>query len=111
MAFFKKHIPEPFPESEPLLAYLAFHPQTPNCSPQLAALWLFWQDMLSRKTSFTLVLFQQKRLSLALSEHCHPVTFGSSEFAGVNYIVLYVINLITEASDDWDLLLKTDRLL
>lgn len=48
---------------------------------------------------------------LVFYEHWHPITLVSSEFADVNYIVLSVINLIAEASDDCDLLLKGDRIL
>ena len=48
---------------------------------------------------------------LVFYEHWHPINLVSSEFADVNYIVLSVINLIAEASDDCDLLLKGDRIL
>lgn len=97
-----------FLKLEHSLGYLVFHPQPFNSTLQLAALQLFGPDMAA---SFTLVLFQQKWLRRALCERWHPITFGGSEFADVNYIVLSVINLITEASDDCDLLLKTDRIL
>lgn len=71
---------------------------------------LVWHADLNRP-SFILLLFQQMFLHWVLYENWHPTALVSSEFADVNYIVLSVINLIAEASDDCDLLLKGDRIL